>query len=352
MFLESEPAGEAVEISCDESGSEGQKLIGGNTDVFAHASVRMNMTAAVECVRGMRERAPSPALEYKAFLILRPKHRGALVWLLGESGPLLGKAAVHLIDKRFLVVSKVVDLLFEDAVYAPSLGLYQSPRAKAMAGTLYREGPRVFGPGRWESVLVACNDLLRTRNGREAQTRTAVESADAFMRTVGALRGPGTTVSEIVELIWRARPYVYALRERLVTEPGMIPPLDLLLPAVIRAVARWSEDGRPVAVVHDRQTAFTDARVAQLKALLNASQPTVLRSAPRGRLAGLTFVDSRSDPRIQVADVLAGAARKIASDALEGHGDAELTALLRPYLDPSSIWAGACDDQNVGHGLG
>lgn len=56
-------------------------------------------------------------------------------------------------------------------------------------------------------------------------------------------------------------------------------------------------------------------------------------------LAGLRLVDSRTDTRIQVADLLAGAARKIAEDELRGHGDPELTALLHPYVTPASIWA-------------
>jgi hypothetical protein len=41
---------------------------------------------------------------------------------------------------------------------------------------------------------------------------------------------------------------------------------------------------------------------------------------------------------VQVADFLAGTARRIAEDALTGNGDAELTAMLRPYLDPASVW--------------
>jgi hypothetical protein len=34
----------------------------------------------------------------------------------------------------------------------------------------------------------------------------------------------------------------------------------------------------------------------------------------------------------------AGVARKVASDQLRGNDDAELTALLRPYVDPLSVW--------------
>jgi hypothetical protein len=57
-----------------------------------------------------------------------------------------------------------------------------------------------------------------------------------------------------------------------------------------------------------------------------------------GRLADLTLVDSRWDARVQVADFLAGVARKIASDQLKRRSDPELVALLRPYVDSHSIW--------------
>ena len=35
---------DALEITCDESGYEGEKLIGTTTDVFAHAGVRLGAT--------------------------------------------------------------------------------------------------------------------------------------------------------------------------------------------------------------------------------------------------------------------------------------------------------------------
>src|SRR6187397_1217575 len=36
-----ESAGTPFEVACDESGSEGEHLIGANTDVFAHGSVHL-----------------------------------------------------------------------------------------------------------------------------------------------------------------------------------------------------------------------------------------------------------------------------------------------------------------------
>ncbi|MFC7584959.1 hypothetical protein ACFQYP_15375 [Nonomuraea antimicrobica] len=80
--------------------------------------------------------------------------------------------------------------------------------------------------------------------------------------------------------------------------------------------------------MHDRQTTLTDERVAQMRRILG------------GRMAGLRLVDSELDERVQVADVMAGVARKIALDELAGRADPTLSALIRPYVDGSSIWAG------------
>lgn len=79
-----------------------------------------------------------------------------------------------------------------------------------------------------------------------------------------------------------------------------------------------------LVIAHDRQTTLSPERIAQLQT--------------DTALARLELVHSFTDPRIQVADFLAGVARKIASDQLKGQDDAELTALIRPYVDPRSIW--------------
>ena len=55
-------------------------------------------------------------------------------------------------------------------------------------------------------------------------------------------------------------------------------------------------------------------------------------------LTNVRLVDSMDDARVQVAEFVAGVARRIAEDALTGKRDAELTTLLRPYVDPQSVW--------------
>ncbi|MBF8193472.1 hypothetical protein ITP53_48930 [Nonomuraea sp. K274] len=307
-----------VEIGCDESGSEGEKLVGGNTDVFAHASVLMDAESAAACIRELRARAPSPATQYKAGHILREKHRPVLRWLLGPSGPVLGSVHVYLADKTFLVLTKVAGLLAGNP----------DPRP------LYREGEAVFGAGRWAAFLDAVNYLLRAKNGQGVTI-----SVDDVFRLVGELRetGAGSAAGAFMELLWQARPRVADFRARLLADPHVFPALDPLIPGIVHAVAHWGRGGEPVTVVHDRQTTLTEERVAELRHLLG------------GRLAGLRLVESTLDARVQVADVMAGAARKIASDELNGRGDPGLTALLRPYVDGSSIWGDDRSGALLGH---
>lgn len=318
--------GQFLEVACDESGSEGEKLIGGETDVFAHAGVRLDTAAAAACIREIRERIRSPAVEYKANHLLRKKHRSVLEWLLGASGPIHGNAHVHLTDKEFFVTGKIIDILGGEASYAAIAD--RDRQATAMAVTLYREGRRAFEREQWESFLGSFNDLLRVKNRRGSEP-----SADSFFHVVDTLQlsgAPGPLV-EIMSLLRRARPQVDAVRAKLLGNSKMISALDPLIPAIVRAVAYWGGDGRPVSLVHDEQLSLTEERISQLEERVSS-----LRT---GRLAGLKLVDSRSDSRVQVADFLAGVARKIASDELNERGEAGLTALLRPYVDPSSIWA-------------
>jgi len=220
-----------MEIACDESGSEGEKLVGGVTAVFAHAGVRMSLDEASACVGSLRQMIKSPAVEYKANHLLRQKNRWVLLWFLGPAGPLAGKARVQLVDKRRFLAARV----------------------RAEFGS-------VTGP------LELYNDLLRAR-------------------------GPRGT-------------------------------LDPLFPAILRTVAQW--DG-PVSIVHDQQLSLTDGRIRQLKQL-----------APR--LESLTLVNSQYDARVQVADFVAGIARRVAEEELNGRPDHEVIGLLRPFVAGPRMW--------------
>ena len=328
-------AGRPLEIACDESGHEGEHLIRGNTDVFAHASVQLGAEAARTCIQEIRDRIRSPATEYKANHLLRERHRPALLWLLGPSGPLRGNAHVHLTDKTFFVLGRLVDLFVGEVGYAASTPLSQDARARAMTLTLYLEGPAAYGHERWQSFLEAANLLVRTKNRWGEKN-----PADSFFRELDVLLLTGTRgrVGEVLTQLRHARPRADAFREQLLDDRKLFPSLDPLIPAIFQAVVYWSEGGHPVSVVHDEQSALTEGRIAQLREMFGAPDGSEPDASPRARLTEFRLVDSRTDARVQLADFLAGVARRITSDELNDHGDAELTSLLRPYVDSSSIW--------------
>ncbi len=286
----------SMEIGCDESGAEGEKLIGGVTDVFAHAGIALTLDEAEACMDEVRRRAPSPITEYKAFVIRRAKHRLALQWLLGPTGPLPGRAHVHLTDKTLYMTRRVADLIGADG------------------DRLYRLGPAALG-ARWPVLLEGFNELMRPYADRTID--------DVFAMVDDLAQAPGEA-GDLLRRLAKTRPLIEDLRVRLARDPGTAAPLDPLLPAIVRAVDHWGR-GLPVTIVHDRQTSLTEERVDLLR-----------RVCP---LEELRLQDSHLDARIQVADLLAGIARGIAAAALHGEGDPLLENLLAPYVDPHSVWA-------------
>jgi hypothetical protein len=287
----------ALEITCDESGYEGEKLIDTTTDVFAHAGVRLSPEAARDALTELRRRIRSPATQYKANHLQREKHRRVLVWYLGPSGPPAGRAHVQVIDKVAFLLGKLADLLLADP---DSAGLSDNAAARELSARLLASRPS-------HDFLVAANDLLR---GKDRQNVRG--PVDAFFRLAGDL--PGRDRAE-------------AFRARLRDDPALSV-LDPLIPAVVRAVGRWGADGTPVSILHDRQTMLPRERISRIEQLLPAPL----------RLAGLRLAAAEDEPRIQLADMLAGTVRRIMQDELRGAGDDELSGLVRPYLDPGSIW--------------
>ncbi|TMR07306.1 hypothetical protein ETD86_51790 [Nonomuraea turkmeniaca] len=327
--------GHTLEIACDESGWEGSNLTAGNSDVIAHASVRLDINVASECIRALRGRSRQHSYEYKASHLLRTKSGSDLAGFLGPSGPVHGRAMVHLTHKSCFVLGRVLDLFIGGSADAASLGLRPDQRLANLAATLCRAGPDTFGREPWQAFLTATNVVLRA--DRHRRVRAPV---DAFFGQVEALRAlaGGRQVGRILDELRDGRREAYAARARLLEDRALQPVLEPLLPALARAVLHWSGGLHPVAVVHDEQSALTERRMRRLEQILAAPPLEMIRLPAQGRFIRFRQADSRTDPRVQVADVLAGVARKIVTDDLLGRSDPGLTALLRPYVDPASRW--------------
>ncbi len=331
-------AGAAYEIACDESGFSGGNLVGpGHSPVFVHASVRLDPGTAESVVGHIRRSIGAKSGEYKAAELLRPRHRAVLRWFLDAAGPLAGSSRVHLVDTRFFVLARAVDVLLGQR---PVLGTDtpgQDPALREHALTLYRSGELAYGTQRWQAFLVSAANVLRTNNRWLPKRPIAI-----FGNALDSLEGGGSSgssgsggstgsVGEVIARLRTSRSAAEQTRTELLSDRLRTPLMEPLIPAVLRTVELWGETMTSISLVHDEQSALTQGRIAEIADRFAARRP--------GReLTGVQLVDSRADARIQVADFLAGIAARLAGDQLRGRPDPELTALLVPAVDPRSVW--------------
>ena len=305
-------AGAVVEIACDESGFSGTNLLDASTPVIAHASVDLSRDEAAGLIATVRSGSRWSLSELKSGQVLRDGRAGES--LEGLLQALTGRAHVHLVDKEYFLVTRIVDLLLAEPSYAAGTRLTQHQRPAALA--VYRA--RRSGGRDWDAFLVAFADLVRTKRRRGPDG----DLADRFLRARDSLVSHGleATADGVLRDLDRAR--VVAVASRLSEDDRSVPPpLEPMLPALAETVLFWSNGQRQVLVIHDEQSALTADRLRRLQ--------QVLADRTVSPLAGLVTVDSRDDPRVQVADLLAGLARRTCGTREDDR--------LRPFLSPTSL---------------
>lgn len=297
--------GTVVEIACDESGFSGRNLLDAATPIFTHASVDLSVEEAAGLIEVSRSGFRWPLHEFKSAQFLRGlRAREALEWFLDS---LDGRAHVHVIDKEYFLVTRIVDLLLAEPSYAAGTCLTGDHRPAALA--LYRAG-RAAGPW-WNGFLEAFVELAHA--GKRPHDEGVLDRFFQARDSLAAL-DLGADAGAVLTGLDHAR--VRDVLTRLADGDRSIPPpLEPMLPALAETVLFWSGGDRQVLVVHDEQSALTASRLRHLQEVLPA-------------LAGLVSVDSRDDPRVQVADLLAGIARR-PPDHVDG--------LLRPFVSPTSL---------------
>lgn len=293
--------GAVVEIACDESGFSGTNLLHSAAPVIAHASVDLGMGEAVGLITELRARFRLAPHELKSGQFLRHSGAGeAVEWFLAT---LTGRAHVHLVDKEFFLVTRIVDLLLTEPSYAAGTRLARRHRPAALA--LHRAG-RAAGSD-WDSFLAAFVDLVRMKRRQPGR-----QSVERFLRARDVLLERDLDAPAVAVLRRLDPARVRAVVTRLDNDDRSIPPpLEPLLPALAETVLSWSGGQRQVLVTHDEQSALTADRLTRLRRVL-ADDADPAAALPNGvsPLAGLVMVDSRDDPRVQVADLLAGVARR------------------------------------------
>ncbi|WP_435592989.1 hypothetical protein [Nocardia sp. bgisy118] len=192
-------------VAADESGSSGENLVDPQGGVFAHASVRIDDKTAGDLLTDLRQQAgatQSPEAKFSQFKTKRG--REALASALAPGGALADCVVITVAEKRYLVVSKMIDLLVEELTHDRGIDLYSNGTARNLAVTFFQDGPRGLGE-LWEPLMAAFVSLARAtqRGGGEK------ESVDSFFNRLGRARWRcrRSSVEPLLDLLLQTRTY-------------------------------------------------------------------------------------------------------------------------------------------------
>lgn len=325
----------AIEIACDESGNDGENLFGGNATVFAHCSLAIAREQADSLMAELRHRTNAQSAELKSKDLLKPKSLGAAQWLMRHDA-VASRSLVNLTEKRYFLTCKLFDSTVEEQMHASGADIYAEDQALKLAMFLYSRAPAELG-GVWDDTLETYNRLLRSPDEAEIWGHLATLRA----QLVGVGQQCSGLLNDLIGMIWGGTGHLLTLAHQQAGLDGSesLRTLDPVLAAIGQAARAWSaRSGRDVIVVHDEAKVLTPETIERLKYHL-ARPHLVAPSLAHGNVVvrAVHQVDSKTDARVQVADLLAGIGRAVAERALRGEGH-PLTHDLQPMIDPQSMW--------------
>jgi hypothetical protein len=288
-----------AKIYCDESGNSGERLIDNDQPFFVLASNDYSSAEARELLHHVQSQQ---AAEPK-FKTLRKSPDGVRRLTNFLADPRLNefRVVVDAYHKRFMVVTKIVDLVAETLAHDMGFDLYQRGANLAMANMLHCCMPAFCGEDRTNAFLQSFVDLIRHRTEAHAQAyfeagRAMVESSsnEAFKADLFPFTEPR---------LFRA--WFDAIGE-MALEPA--------IPALFQHINEWGKrKGTRFEVIHDNSKPVLASREMFESMMAMTGEQSQLVGYDRRkfhfplRATSLSQGDSSLLPQIQVADLCAGA---------------------------------------------
>ncbi len=315
-----------VTIACDESGSEGENLMGSHHQVFVHASTCVSLDLAESLMADLRRATRSQAVEVKSKVALAQHNRSALIEFLNAIGD---AGNIHLVDKAYFVVAKMVDVTLSPDGVAGLAGL-----ARQWADLLHTLGPGAVGSQRWNNLLTTFNRLIRSYLRQGSTPPQPRVFFDSLEEARAACEDP--TVEALLSAIWDARRRVLKLAT---AGPLELREIDPMGPALTAVAMTWCMrlGNVPMEFVADNYSGLNDVLRDAIITAARLPLEIAGHSLPRPDIRSIRLVDSRSDARVQVADVLGGVGRELADLASAGTFDDALQIAAKDLLDYNAM---------------
>ncbi|NHZ36750.1 DUF3800 domain-containing protein [Massilia sp. CCM 8692] len=149
----------SMRIYFDESGNTGSDLLNKDQPLFALASTCLENDAAQRLVQPLKRQGQTEAKYSK----LKNSRSGqaALIEFLSAPELNLSTAKFSQADKRYYLITHLVDKLIEPTLYENGLDLYARDAHVGLTNVWYFTGKSIFPNGHWEKVLSAFERAVR-----------------------------------------------------------------------------------------------------------------------------------------------------------------------------------------------
>jgi hypothetical protein len=323
-------------IFLDESGYTGHDLYSADQPVFVIATLNIPEDTCKALKTAYFHGVRAGELKHAA-LAKRPNQQDMVVSFLTELSQDKSLVKVSLAHKRFVLVSKMVDIIVEPALRMDGIDIYKNSMYLSLSNLLFFVLPALAG----EAFF---NDLLQRfqRMMRDLSPQAYRDFFDPLFRTHDS--------SQVDELLWFLRAghthlgpeFLDEIRREL-GQLGLSQhshgPLDIGFSDTVTLMALWrTEIAEGLELVHDESKRMASERHIW-DALADKGAPA--QAVKRGAdiftfpiaVEGTVFGSSRSWVGLQLADVVAGATAYYFSQVVKGikQGD-DYAAKLGPIV--------------------
>lgn len=294
-------------IFLDECGYTGQNLLDTVQPIFSLASLNMSETDCQELKNNFFKVVKSTELKYSS-LSRRPKQQGMILDFVKELSRRSDLVKFSFAHKKFVLVTKMVEMLVEPACYEDGIDLYDRGANIGLANLLFYTLP-VFGGVDFLNILLKnFQDMMRSRT---------TESYDAFFEPI-LLQKYSQDLDELLNF-FRMSHFKFGY-ELLETRDH----LDIAVSLTLVLMSSWQQSlNDDIVLIHDNSSAMAkerkiwdvivDPNLTEIEVGYDRRKTQfpirVIRTCPE---------DSKNWAGLQLVDILSGAFTRCARWLSEG----------------------------------
>nr|WP_202119764.1 DUF3800 domain-containing protein [Pseudomonas otitidis] len=319
----------------DESGNTGHKLTDADQPIFTLAGVKHTAQQAERLLRLLECRSPLEA----HFKNLRRRKSGqdAILRLMRHSLINPEMVRVELLHKKYMITTKIVDLLIETMMHKNGHDLYLNGQNIALSNMLHCCMPAFCGQDLVDAMNNAFISMIKQQGDDEiASFYSAVEnlrdssSSEDFKSDINLILKTKTDIKETLNSIDKSS-------------------LDPSIPAFFSQCVDWGNmHPKGFHIIHDDSKSIEQQKEL-LSLFMDLTQKTIELGYDRRKFKlplkalSLKFSNSQGHPQLQVADIIASATSYWAKGKERGEADDYLFQELdklnpSKLLSPMSLW--------------